>query len=59
MADKEQQDNKSQKIEADKNNKKKGKERAINPMAMRPEGIEVSIQMDKKTIEAMKKLYGF
>ncbi len=35
------------------------KERAINPHAMRPDNMNVTIKPVNKTINAMKKIFGF
>ncbi len=35
------------------------KERPINPMAMRPENMDVTIKPENKKINIMKKLFGF
>jgi hypothetical protein len=36
-----------------------GQERAVNPLAMRPEGVHVTITKEKPKIKLMKKLFGF
>ena len=68
MADKHTDSKKAEKVEktekaeqtkTDEKKDENGKERAINPMAMRPEGVHVTITDVKPNIKLIKKLFGF
>jgi hypothetical protein len=39
--------------------KEEPKERAVNPIAMRPEGIHVTINTTKEEVKRMAKKFGF
>lgn len=54
MADKEKE---QKQMKKEKNPTEK--ERAVNPMAMRPEGVAVTFKATKDEIEKMKKILGF
>jgi hypothetical protein len=34
-------------------------ERAVNPMAVRPEGVKVTLKKEDKVVNKMSKLFGF
>lgn len=44
---------------ANSDNIEKEKERAVNPMAIRPAGINVTLTEQKPNINVIKKLFGF
>ena len=43
----------------EKPEKKEKEERAINPMAIRPDNLKVSLNKPNKKIDAIKSLFGF
>jgi hypothetical protein len=59
MADKEKEQKQQKQQKDTKEKNPTGKERAVNPMAMRPEGVNVTFQTTKEEIEKMKKKFGF
>lgn len=57
MADKQQNTQAEKKIDSPTDGK--GTERAVNPRAMRPEGVNVTITNTPPAIDMIKKLFGF
>jgi len=49
-------DSDKKKIPIENNNKK---ERAVNPLAVRPEGVNVTIVSVDKVVKQMAKIFGF
>jgi len=50
---------KNPKQQKDKKDKKEKEERIINPMAMRPADMKVSLKIPNKKIDVIKSLFGF
>lgn len=46
-------------IENKNKENKENKERAVNPLAMRPDGVHVTIQETPPAINIIKRLFGF
>ena len=53
------QDKQDKQVKQVKQDKKEKEERAINPMAIRPADMKVSLKTPNKKIDAIKSLFGF
>jgi len=54
-----QEEKQPQKQEQDQKQKQKQKERAVNPRAIRPDNIAVSLTKENIKITQMRRLFGF
>jgi hypothetical protein len=59
MADKEKTEESKPTEKQNNTTKDETKERAVNPMAMRPEGVKVTIKTTRAEVIKMAKKYGF